>query len=124
MQRALGRSNADPGELDSQIHTLRAKMLDLDEQLNGNRSKGEPGEKTRPTVQSRISAAYSGTSLSTYGPTEMHRMSYEIAEKEHQKICEGLAEIVNDEIPELIKKLEEAGAPAVEGTFRETMNDK
>jgi hypothetical protein len=117
MQRALRRAPAEPGALDGQIHALRAKLLDLDEQLNGNRSKQEPGEKTRPTVNDRLYAAYAGTLYSTYGPTESHRRSMEIGREAHEGIREDLAAIVKEDIPQLMQQLKEAGAPEIEGTF-------
>jgi photosystem II stability/assembly factor-like uncharacterized protein len=66
MQKALSRTPAAPGYLDTDLHQLRQDLLVLDEKLNGNRSKREVGEKRNPTIASRLNMASSGTFSSTY----------------------------------------------------------
>lgn len=115
MQTALSRSLTEPGELDEQLHELRQDLFELEEKMFGNASKREIGEKTDPTVYSRLSFAFSGASNSTYGPTPQHRKSLEIARKEFEELEPRLNELINERIPGLEKALAEAGAPWIEG---------
>ena len=115
MQQALYQSGIEPGEHDEQIHTLKQELLDLDEQLNGNRSKREIGEKYQMTVRNRLSVASDGTSRSTYGPTPTNSRSLEIANQQFIEIRNKLEQILDDQIPQLEKLLKDAGAPWIEG---------
>ncbi len=114
MQKALSMSNAAPGNLDMELYQLRQDLLLLDTRLNGNRSKQQVGEKSRPTIGDRLFAVNRGISLSTYGPTETHKMSLEIAKKEVSEIQKELNGKLS-EMKELEKALYDAGAPWVEG---------
>ena len=84
------------------------------EQMNGNRSKGEIGERSNPTVRSRMFVAFRAMS-NTYGPTKMHKESLEIGKKELEGITAKLENYSNKIIPELERALEAAGAPWIEG---------
>ncbi|MCB0584240.1 MAG: glycosyl hydrolase, partial [Phaeodactylibacter sp.] len=115
MQLALSRTPAVPGKLEEQLGQLRQSLLELDEKMNGNRSKQEIGEIVPPTVQNRLSTAVSGTRLSTYGPSPLHRRSLEIAQTELSRIKTDLSRILEEQIPQLEKAMAEAGAPWIEG---------
>ena len=115
MATALARSNAAPGALDQQLHQLRSKLMDIDEKLNGNRSKREVGEKYPPTVLNRISHASIGTSYATYGPTPAHQQSMDIAEREFSDLRSQLNQIIEQDIPQLEARMTAAGAPWIEG---------
>ena len=114
MQKALSRSQSSPGDLDKQLHQLRIALLSLDQKLNGNRSKQQVGEKTKPTIGSRLFAVDRGISHSTYGPTETNLRSLEIINKEISTIKFSLKEHLV-KMNELSKALIAAGAPWVEG---------
>ncbi|MEL6846248.1 MAG: hypothetical protein AAFP02_23830, partial [Bacteroidota bacterium] len=86
----------------------------LDEQLNGNEARSEIGERNPPTVRSRMFVGYRGLST-TYGPTEMHRQSLDLAEKELQGIMKSVEDLGKSKIPNVEKTLQEAGAPYIEG---------
>jgi photosystem II stability/assembly factor-like uncharacterized protein len=113
LQKALSRTPEAPGTLDTRLHDLRQKLLILDEQLNGNRSKRQVGEKNNPTINTRLYAAMSGVSSSTYGPTPTHKRSLEIAVTQFGELKSALENILDKELPELEKALQDAGAPWV-----------
>ena len=118
MQEALSRAMAVPGELDAQLYHLRMSLLDLDQQLNGNRTKQQIGEKGKPTVQQRLGVAYLGTTNATYGPTPMHKRSLEIAQTQFSEIQRQLQKILTVDILNMEKALQQAGAPWTEGIGR------
>ncbi|HSR51538.1 MAG TPA: glycosyl hydrolase [Acidobacteriota bacterium] len=114
MKTALARAPAAPGNLDSRLNDLRSSLLDLQERLFGNRAKGRIGEKTRPTVGSRLFAVQRGVERSTYGPTPTHREQLQIATDQLEQIKSDL-EAARNESEALGQALLEAGAPWVEG---------
>lgn len=114
MQTALTRIEVESNGLNSKLHQLKAELMDLDEQMNGNRSKGEIGERSNPTVRSRMFVAFRAM-FSTYGPTKMQKESLEIGKKELSELTAKLVNISDNVIPALEKELEAAGAPWIEG---------
>ena len=88
-------------------------MLSLDQKLNGNRSKQQVGEKTKPKIGDRLFAVDRGISHSTYGPTATNRRSLEIIHDELSTIKFSLTENLA-KMDELSKALKAAGAPWVE----------
>ena len=87
----------------------------MDEQLHGNRSKRQIGEKNNPTINNRLNVAITGTGNSTYGPTPTHKRSLEIAEKQFKELKVSLDKILDQDLPLLEKALIDAGAPWFDG---------
>jgi len=115
MRVALTKIQSPQENLENKLWSLKQELYQLDEELNGNRSKQYVGELRDPTVGQRFSYAVSGTSNSTYGPTPAHRRSLEIAEVEFVLIKTKLEDIRNNQIPAIEKQLIDAGAPWIEG---------
>ncbi len=115
MEEALKRTPAAPGNLDKQLYDLKQELFEIDEKMNGSRSKIEVGEKNNPTVLSRLDISTWGTSGSTYGPTENLKRNLEIAGSEFVQLKKELDEIINVKIPVVEKALMDAGAPWVVG---------
>ncbi len=114
LQKALTRTHAAPGELDNQLHRVKQALLAIDENLNGNRSKGQIGETDTPTIADRQGVA-SSTFGSTYGPTPLHKRSLEIAAAEFQVLKNDLEKIINTDLPKIEDALRAAGAPWIDG---------
>jgi hypothetical protein len=114
MREALLQSAADIGELDGQLFTLRNRLHDLDQVLNGNRSRQQPGEKHRPIIYDRLFSVARGIERSTQGPTATHRRMLEIATQELQSFQIEVAEAVS-EVTDLARRIHEAGGPWLEG---------
>lgn len=115
LQTALYRTTEAPGELNKELHDLRQTLYEIDEKLNGSRAKSEIGEGDIYSISGRLSAAQTGTYYTTYGPTPEHRKTLQIAKNEFDKIKKEMLAIVNTQLPQLEKKLIEAGAPWIEG---------
>lgn len=115
LQTALSRAPTAPGNLDKQLYDLRHALLELDGQLNGNRSKQQVGEKNKPTINYRLDVAESSTMSSTYGPTPAHKRSLEIAKTQFREFKIALEDILNVQLPKLEKALQDAGAPWIKG---------
>lgn len=114
LQKVLSRTESAPGELEGQLYSLNQRLLALDEQLNGNKSKNDIGEHQMLRISDRQDDAWSSSS-STHGPTSMQKQSLEIARSEFQTLRDQLEPIVNTEIPRLEAALKAAGAPWLDG---------
>ncbi len=114
MQKAAAKAKVNPGSLDTQIYQLRTELLDLQKQLNGDPTKGQVGEKSRPTISSRLSGVNRGLNHSTYGPTTTHKHSLEIVEAEMREVQSRLQSSLS-KMTTLSKALIDAGAPWIEG---------
>lgn len=110
MQTALARSSAAPGTLETDLHQVKTELMDLQEQLYGNRSREEVGERSPPTIYGRLRVAASGT-RSSYGPTTTQVRNLEIAREEFTNFTTELKKITDTQIPKLEQQLIEAGAP-------------
>lgn len=113
MELALSRTTFSNDSLASQLNQIRQELLAIEAQFSGNQSKEEIGEKNNPTIYSRLQFAQMAVSNSTYGPTETARQDLEIANKQFVRAQGELNSITEQKIPELEKKLTEAGAPVV-----------
>ena len=114
MQTALSRTRIAPGDLDAQLHDLQQKLYEMEEEMSGNQSKEEIGERNPPSFRSRMFMGYRGLST-TYGPTPMHKESLEIAMRQMKSMKAKVEKISEQEIPRLEKALQAAGAPWIEG---------
>ncbi|MGM0504855.1 MAG: VPS10 domain-containing protein [Bacteroidota bacterium] len=115
MAKALSRAEIAPGEHNQKIYDLKKEIKDIETAFYGNQAKRKIGEKSKPTVYSRLSAARIGTENSTYGPTPMHKRSLEIAKKQFAGIKQKIKTITDEKIPAMEKELEKIGAPWIEG---------
>lgn len=114
MKTALSLATTAPGDLDERLNSLRARLLAIDDRLYGNSAKRQVGEKTSPTVGSRLSAVDLGVYQSTYGPTATLLRTLEIADAQLEQITSDLEE-AQAEAAALGEALLRAGAPWVEG---------
>lgn len=89
------------------------ELLELHEMMRGSEAKNEVGERSPPTPGGRLSVATRGLSTS-YGPTELHRLSLEAGRSELASIRAEIDRIDDEVIPDLERALEAAGAPPVE----------
>lgn len=114
LQTAYARMETASKDLYHQIYNLKQELYDLDEKMNGNRSKGEIGERDNPTVGSRMRVASRGLST-TYGPTDLHKQSLAIAKSEFEGLRSQVEKISEHKLPQVEKAMMEAGAPWIEG---------
>ena len=116
MKRAFDKGQVSSAELAEKIEKTRMDLLALDERLTGNKTKGEIGEAGDPTPQSADGVARNALGSSTYGPTGTHKATLELAKERLSAIQAELKQIDQTTIPGLIKELQEAGAPWIEGS--------
>jgi hypothetical protein len=114
MKTALSRATVAPGDLDERLNSLRKTLQAIDDQLHGNAAKRQVGEKTKPTIESRLNSVELGVYSSTYGPTATLRKTLEIVDAQLQQVKIDLQK-ARAEAAVLGSDLMQAGAPWVEG---------
>lgn len=114
MQKVLGNSPTAAGSFDNRLEALRKAILKIDQELNGQKSKIEPGEKTKPTVAGRLFNLQIGIEHSTYGPTTNHKKALKLINAQLQAAQAQLASN-QEKLSQLANDLVNAGAPWMEG---------
>lgn len=110
---ALKYTIAEPGSLEKEVAEVRTTMLELKQRLFGNSSKMEIGEKDDPTISDRLSVARRGFWGNSYGPTQTHMESFEMAQRQLADIRPKLTRFLETDVPRIEKLLTEAGAPPI-----------
>ncbi len=113
MSKAIERANVAPGTLDGRLDAIEKRFTEIQIAFGGNQSKQEVGEKTKPTIGSRMFAIYRGIERSTYGPTDTHQKTMQIIKTQMESITSKFNALQN-EINSFSKELQDAGAPFVE----------
>ena len=113
MKKACFKLDTDATGLLESVYEAEAAVQQLENRMNGNRAKGEVGEKEPPAPGLRMMVAYRGLST-TYGPTDLHRESLELGKQELEPIRTELKKVTGELLPELEKALKEAGGPWIE----------
>jgi photosystem II stability/assembly factor-like uncharacterized protein len=114
MQRAASKTNAAPNDLLSKINAARINLLDIDKELNGDSTKGEIGESSKPTASDGGSLGWFGFS-NTYGPTDEHKGLLSRVKSQLAKVKTDLKKVTEGVLPQLERELKQAGAPWIEG---------
>ncbi len=111
MKGALMQSTVPNQELDARVRDIERRVKALHERLAGNERRDSYGDPGPVHVMRRLGVVGIGNSLSTYGPTEMHRRQFEIAQQDFAGIRSEFASILETEMPALEADLDAAGVP-------------
>ncbi len=114
MEKSLYSASGDVSKLSGDIHAAIMALNKLDLAMNGNKAKGEVGERGAPTIRSRMFVGFRGLRTS-YGPTPTHRASIKTARAELEDLKMNLFEIMDKTMPKLEQDLRAVGAPMLEG---------
>lgn len=114
MKRAANKTTAPNGNLLEEINSARTVLLGIQKSLQGDKVKGEIGERSDPTPNNGNRIAFSALS-NTYGPTGNHRASLNRAQNQLRDIKAKLSDVMSNIMPALETRLKQAGAPWIEG---------
>ncbi|MFK8103795.1 MAG: glycosyl hydrolase [Saprospiraceae bacterium] len=114
MKKVLYHSRAAAGSLDQRLAELRKEIIAINESLNGDMARQEPGEKVNPTIGGRLFSISIGIGNSTYGPTTNQKNGLTIVNKQMQALQTKLM-ASRTKISQLAKDMIAAGAPWIEG---------
>ena len=114
IQDALINSTAH-SNLEIEAVDMEKRVMQFQQTLVGNERRGFMNDPGPMSISRRIAVASINKTFTAYGPTPTHIMSIEIAEAQFSDLSNGLKEILNNELPELKKKLNRAGVPWTPG---------
>ncbi|MEZ6094204.1 MAG: hypothetical protein R3C03_08180 [Pirellulaceae bacterium] len=97
------------------IRELQVKLMDIQEKFGGDPTRTRRNEDAMPGLQGRLGNAMFGAMGSTDGPTDTHRRQFEIAAEEYEAVIGDLKKVVEKDVPALLKRLDEMGAPWTPG---------
>ncbi|MBU6236227.1 MAG: glycosyl hydrolase [Planctomycetes bacterium] len=113
---ALTKSAAEvDAALWKEIRALQVRLLNVQEKFSGDPTRTRRNEDAMPGLQSRLANSMMGAMGSTSGPTGTHRRQYEIAGEEFDAAMVELNQLLGTDIPALLKKLDDVGAPWTPG---------
>jgi hypothetical protein len=115
IKKALGESAHSDASLDMEVRALERRLAELREVAYGNEAQDELGEPVPHSIGRRLSSAYMGTVLSTYGPTPNHQQTLAIAKEELEEVKAGLEQLVDVDLQAFEEKLDTAGVPWTPG---------
>jgi hypothetical protein len=99
--------------LHKRVYQLRDKLLKIDKELSGDKTKGEIGENADPTPNTNSGRFASILRNSTYGPTQNHLDAFSLSKKRLETVKQKLESVIT-ELKTLKSDLKNAGAPILE----------
>ena len=115
MKRALDRwPSADP-TLRQEARALELRLLDLQETLNGSRTRASRAEPEMPGIVARVNQVVRGHWNGLHGPTQTHREQYRIANDAFTALYPDMRQLIETDLPALETRLEAAGVPWTTG---------
>jgi len=111
-QRMLMQITTNIPEASSSLYELTETMNMLEKKIGGSKAKAEIGEKDFLTISDRLSTARGGWYPNSYGPTQLHMQSFDIAKEMFNRVKPEM-DAYFENVEKVGKILEEAGAPIV-----------
>lgn len=115
IKSALKDSRTDSSELYDLARKVELSLKELEIELTGDDLKTSRSQVTTLSVMDRLQNALFGTLGQTYGPTNTHRRSFEIAKTQHGALVEKLQALRTGKLAELFERLESADIPWTAG---------
>ncbi|HVS66435.1 MAG TPA: glycosyl hydrolase [Thermoanaerobaculia bacterium] len=96
-------------ELLGDVRALRSTLDEIAFELRGDLILGRLEEPSPPSVLDRLQTTIGGHWSSRHGPTESHRRGVEIAREALDRLLPMLASAIEEELPSIEGRVEEAG---------------
>ncbi len=115
LEAALQQTPEAPLTLFEHIKNIKGKLKSIERRLLGDRSVSKLEIETPPSVARRVQWVQYGLYNSTSDPTQSQAEAYKIALNEFSPLMKELNELKEQDIQQLEKALEAAGAPWTPG---------
>lgn len=114
MKRAANKTTAPNDALLKEINDARISLLAIQKELSGDPVKDQIGELSNPTPNDGNRLGWAAFS-NTYGPTGNHKGALNRAQNQLKQVKAKLQKVSDDVLPNLERRLKQAGAPWIEG---------
>ncbi|MYK02439.1 MAG: hypothetical protein F4037_10880 [Gemmatimonadales bacterium] len=115
MKQALDRWPSADASLRQEARALELRLLDLQETLNGSRTRASRAEPEMPGIVARVNQVVRGHWNGLHGPTQTHREQYRIANDAFTVLYPDMSQLIETDLPALEARLEAAGVPWTTG---------
>jgi photosystem II stability/assembly factor-like uncharacterized protein len=122
MRKAVAKMDVMDDPWIKEIMAVETKLKSLQRRMSGDGLKVQLDMEPTPSLSDRIGRVLYESKYSSAEPTGTHKTSLAIAQEELNGIVTELQVVLENDIPALRKKLQNAGAPYVPGlipTFRQ-----
>lgn len=109
-EKSLNQVKINKKELTKSVYLLRERMNNLKREFGGSEAKAQIGEKDRLTIRDRLMRARGGYYSNSYGPTQLHMESFDIAKEMFERAKPKINNFVK-EVNSLGRLIEKAGGP-------------
>lgn len=114
MKRAANKAPGSTDQLFNDIADARIQLLAIKKELQGNSVKDLIGERTNPTANDGRGISWRAFG-NTYGPTGTHKKLLSRVKSQIIKVKAKLSNMASTTLPAIESKLQQAGAPWIEG---------
>ncbi len=115
LEKAIFETPAAPTGLLTRIRAAERRIAELEAELSGDAIRSRLREPRQPSITGRVGSIVYGHWGNRSGPTATHRRELEVAAEAWARLAPGLRELIERELPEIERALEEAGAPWTPG---------
>ncbi len=115
LQKALDDTPGTDPALRARAGEIRAHLLDLEVELNGDDTLARRNEPTPPSITGRIQQVVTGHWTTTSAPTKTHLEEYERAAEAFAHWLPRFTSLVESDLARLEEEAERAGAPWTPG---------
>ena len=115
MKQAVDRWPAADPALREAARALEMRLLDLQETLNGSRTRASRAEPEMPGIVARVNQVVRRHWNGMHGPTQTHREQYRIANDAFTALYPNMRQLIETDLPALEGRLEDAGVPWTTG---------
>jgi photosystem II stability/assembly factor-like uncharacterized protein len=119
LNRALNEIRGDNQAMLNASRSLENRFRDLQDQLYGDSVRNSRAEPSSPGIYRRLGTAFWSVSSCNSSPTRTAIRQYQLARDLFESFAMRLAEISGKELPELLRRAREAGAPWIPGFEQE-----
>jgi hypothetical protein len=119
LSRALDQTPGAKPEWKTQVRDLEKRVREALRVLRGDTALRARNENTPASISERVEYAVDSSRLSLARPTQTQREAYRIAGEMFTEQLAKLRKIFKEDVPELEKAMEAAGAPWTPGRLPE-----
>ncbi|MFN0156788.1 MAG: glycosyl hydrolase [Bacteroidota bacterium] len=119
IKKALLDAAGVPATLRTDVQRIEASLTEITRVLRGDRTLTSRAETVPPSIVDRVNSIVYDQWLSTSAPTGTHERAYEIAGEEFGPLLSRLKTLVEVDLKNLERAMENAGAPWTPGRFPE-----
>jgi hypothetical protein len=115
IRQALDRSTVSEPKMGEQVRDMQRRIAAMQETLEGSRLRSEASDPGPVSISRRLNAVRGSVGSTLHGPTAMHREAYSIAKRQFNELKRDLDRLVETELPDLERRLDESGVPWTPG---------